>query len=1508
MVVAVCAASAVLVSALASPSANAADAMPVERPASTTASAPAVEGRAVSAPDRPVRGAWAAEADGEVASLRTETSRTYRLPNGTMRAKLFDRPVNFRDSAGRWQRNDTSLVPDAADARRLRNAAGAFRLSLPRDLSSGPVEITSGGHTVGFALRGGQGAPVVDGSVATYPQALPGVGLEYAVSDTGVKETLILAGASAPTSFVFDVNLSRQLELRESADGGLVAVAGGREALRFAPPSVQDAAPGGDGFSESATRFALSGTATAPVVTLTLDRAWLTDPARVFPVRLDPSFGVWLLRQTHINSTATTTNYVNYQWLNVGKAADGSRHNGLIQFDTSPVPKDVTVLDATLEIELSSWYSASDGNTIEARPLTRSWSSSNATWIKADATTNWTTPGGDVGSVVASDVFNLGETWMFFKIRDLAKGWVNGTTPNYGVQLTGTSTSSSTNVSFTKSSPDPAVFIDYIVPTGDRPWWSYTTRDLDDRRSAKVNVASGNLLLLENDLKIAAPGITPTVTRAYNSRDTSSISNALPPGWTQTPGNDERLQQTPLGRLHRGTTGTSTLWTVNGSVYPSAAGSGQDLATSTGSGGTLTSRSSGLVRTFNSDGRLTSLKDRNGNTQTYTHNSTTGQVTSLTDTAGRSTSMTYGNNSVGYRLTTVTDASSRTWSYGYGNSGGAYLYNYTDPEGQTVYYGYDSAGLLSEIVFAGDHKTMITYDSKARVTTLKQVTNTSNNTGPTTSFTYTDTSGGGGTTTITDPRGKVSVHTWDVSGRVTQVVDPLNRTRSGTYNADNAVTTAVDAMSPAGTTTHSYDSDFRPTTTAAPGGATSTLRYAETAGTLPVTRPGHWQPSGAIDADGSDTSLSYDGVGNLTTASTTNTGGAVAQTYTYNPPAPASPTCGGKPGQVCTATDGRSKTTSYSYDSAGNLTTITPPSPLPASTATYDSIGRRLSSTDGKGQTTRYVYDGRDRVREVKYGGTTTCTTTDKANGSCIGYFYDASGLMSSTTDSTGTTTFAADPLGRQTGKTLPGQSAQTLAYDLSGNVTSATDPVGTTTYTYDDANQLTKLAEPGGSCTSNPTVKCTTFAYNNNGVRTTTTYPTTTATVVTVTPDSANRTQRILAVTGATTHVDLNYDYVHAASSNPNDDTALVRRRIDNSPAGAGKTFTYDYDGLNRLTNATEKTSGGTTLATFLYGYDAAGNRTSDTDANGTSYTSVYNDANQITSRGGVSGYAHDSNGNQTAAPAIGTRPARTAAYNSKDQTSSFTVAGTTANQTYIGHGQNERTANGTTTYASSATGLVTQTTSGTTTSYIREPGGNLLAIRVAGSSYYYLKDNLASIVGLVNSSGSRVNTYAYDPYGKPLSVSETVANPYRYTSGYLDSTSGLYKLGIRYYDPSLGRFTQTDPTGQDSHYAYARNSPCSFVDPSGSVSVSDFTPYLKACGTGAAVSLGVTLLGTVISGGTLTIPAALTSIALGCGEDVVIQAIGDVFGPSARETAEMLGYNLNALELARAWVRRVL
>ncbi len=104
----------------------------------------------------------------------------------------------------------------------------------------------------------------------------------------------------------------------------------------------------------------------------------------------------------------------------------------------------------------------------------------------------------------------------------------------------------------------------------------------------------------------------------------------------------------------------------------------------------------------------------------------------------------------------------------------------------------------------------------------------------------------------------------------------------------------------------------------------------------------------------------------------------------------------------------------------------------------------------------------------------------------------------------------------------------------------------------------------------------------------------------------------------------------------------------------------------------------------------------------------------------------------------------------------------------------------------------------------------------------YVFVFDGLGSTVALTDSTGAVTDTYAYDPYGKVTASTGSVANPYRFGGAYgafTDST-GLLKIGQRYYDPSLGRWTQQDLPGTLfnpmtlNRYVYVGNNPCNPID----------------------------------------------------------------------------------------------
>jgi RHS repeat-associated protein len=133
-----------------------------------------------------------------------------------------------------------------------------------------------------------------------------------------------------------------------------------------------------------------------------------------------------------------------------------------------------------------------------------------------------------------------------------------------------------------------------------------------------------------------------------------------------------------------------------------------------------------------------------------------------------------------------------------------------------------------------------------------------------------------------------------------------------------------------------------------------------------------------------------------------------------------------------------------------------------------------------------------------------------------------------------------------------------------------------------------------------------------------------------------------------------------------------------------------------------------------------------------------------------------------------------------------------------YAGDSQVERVAAGSRSFTTSALGLSLAADGSGTTGYIRDNQGKLTEQRTPSGNYYYLFDGLGSVVALTDSSGAVVNTYSYDPYGNIKSSTGTVANPWRFGGSYgayHDTDTGLYKIGHRYYESSLGRWTQQDP-----------------------------------------------------------------------------------------------------------------
>ena len=110
--------------------------------------------------------------------------------------------------------------------------------------------------------------------------------------------------------------------------------------------------------------------------------------------------------------------------------------------------------------------------------------------------------------------------------------------------------------------------------------------------------------------------------------------------------------------------------------------------------------------------------------------------------------------------------------------------------------------------------------------------------------------------------------------------------------------------------------------------------------------------------------------------------------------------------------------------------------------------------------------------------------------------------------------------------------------------------------------------------------------------------------------------------------------------------------------------------------------------------------------------------------------------------------------------------------------------------------------------------------------AAFTYHADHLGSVRYLTDSSGTIVNAYDYDSYGRPMFGVTAFDQPFAYTGREWDAAAGLYHYRARAYDAETGRFLQEDPIGFISGdlniYRYVGSNPVLSKDPSGLVAIS--------------------------------------------------------------------------------------
>lgn len=921
------------------------------------------------------------------------------------------------------------------------------------------------------------------------------------------------------------------------------------------------------------------------------------------------------------------------------------------------------------------------------------------------------------------------------------------------------------------------------------------------------------------------------------------------------------------------------------------------------------------THTYNARGDLLTMVDPLNRTTTNNYDAS-GRLTSTTDAAGKTTTITYLSKSL---IGTTKDALNRVTSYGYDAAGN--LTRVTDALGRVTVATHDANGnVLTESTTRTTPNGTVTdtityeYDGEGRITKT---------TFPDGSTTRTVYNANGLVAKAIDQLGLETVYEYDDEGRLLKATYPDTKFESTTYDAEGRKLTVTDRGGR--TTKFEYDEVGRLTKTTYPDNTTATATYDKAGRPLTVTTPTgvvttfEYDAAGrrtkVKDSEGRTSSIEYDPLGAVKAVVDARNH---RTEYEYDPMGRRTKVlmpdnqsvemAYDAMGQLTSRTDQLRRITRFEYDDRGRLTKVT--DPLNNSTSyTYDERGNRLTQTDANGHVTRFEYDANGKL-----------TRRTLPLGMSERYTYDAAGQLKTRVDFNGkTTTYGYDAMGRLLSKT-PDASFNAvpviLTYTATGRRATMSDASGLTTYTYDALDRLTTKAAPAGTLT---------WTYDALGRLSGVSSNHQNGLAVTYEYDPLGRLAAVVdSHTGRT-------QYGYDAVGN------VLTRATPN-----GITATHTYDPVNRLSALT--VAGTSPLATYDYVRDVAGRRTSVKELSGRTTTWNYDELGRLTTEtisadpagiNGSVGYTFDKVGNRlTRTSTIPGLPDQLFTYDDNDRADgttwdangAATVLDSITNRydfedhllargnitlTYDGDGMRaSKTVGGVTTqYLTnelSPTGyveVVEEIVDGAL-SRVYTHGLDLIAQRIVATNQisYYGFDGQGNVRFLTDAAGAITDTYDYDAFGNLLFSTGSTPNDYLYRGQQFDRDLNLYYQRARYLHTGTGRFISMDPyqgSIEDPvslhRYLYANGDGVNMSDPTGMWTLGEVNASMVVNTILGAIH---TMLVNMVVGG------ILGGIAGGLDD-------GDVIGGA--KTGALLGLALSPLgalakaSTAIAWILRL-
>lgn len=740
----------------------------------------------------------------ELLGKREKNSKTFINSKGKVSQEVYFEPIHWRKKSGNWQEIDNSLVQKNKNKKTFyQNKSNAFNLSFEPN-SNNLIDLSTDDYHLTFSM-----ANIKTNQFKTkenelsYTEALPHTDFNYTSTSTGVKENIVLKNNKAPLSYTFLIDTD--LTAKEKNGILLFLDEENKEIFRTSSLFAIDSK---DAISRNIDTE-LSKTTSGYSYTISLDKNWMQDKERSFPITVDPSLTYQYTSSNTMDSfvydSQPTTSYHDLSYFRTGYNGYG-KSRSFIQLTLPELYPSAEITSA--QLQLYHYGTNNPGNTLQAYPITTSWSADKLTWD--------TQP--KIDSTMISSTTGVQEPENF-DITSVVKDWYKGTRPNYGIMIRNQTETDAKQEFLSSENPTPTktpkITINYAInPVGSDSAWSF-----DDN----VNLMNGNLFLEETDVNLNGRGIPISIGRFYNSL-LANEEGEFGKGWYSSFSDKLYTNDSEIGKVlrYRKSNGVNYYFTKINGVWESS-NSDMTLSYDKEKKNYVMTDNSQTVYVFDFDGNISSITDSNQNSTIFTK--TNGKITGITDASGRTVNITYTDN----LITKVSGTDILTYDYVYNSQKHLTEVNTIGKDGKVLTkktFSYDASNRLTTLIDKGNNQTLISYDTSGRVGTYTQPISDSKGTkNLVTSYSY-----GNGYVIKSNPKGIKTKYVLNDIGNIVEIDEDYNestqtssRQTKWTWDQNNLVSKFTD--SDGNNTNYTYDSKNNISSIQEPNGYQQISKY-----------------------------------------------------------------------------------------------------------------------------------------------------------------------------------------------------------------------------------------------------------------------------------------------------------------------------------------------------------------------------------------------------------------------------------------------------------------------------------------------------------------------------------------------------------------------------------------------------------------------------------------------------------------------------------------------------------